>query len=660
MASPLVFFILHLIIFFPTPTIAVNHYRPFNNTVPAVFVFGDSTVDPGNNNFIDTVSRCDFPPYGRDFDPNHTPTGRFTNGRLVTDFIVSYAGIKDYVPPYLDSSLSIEELMTGVSFASGGTGYDPFTAQINGGVIPVLNQLEYFREYRRRVEKAVGKEKTEMLIRNAVFLLSAGTNDMLANYYLTPFRRQTYSVSQYHNLMLQLTEQFLQGLMKEGAHTIAVVGLPPIGCLPIAITALSDNMLSRRRCVDKYSAVARQYNSMLQNKLKAMQTPSTRILYADIYNPLEDIAKNPTKYGFEAAGQGCCGSGYFEFSILCNPKSVVCPDASKYVFWDAVHPTEATFHMAGIKSYVPPVLGLKSCIEETNAPASSFALRRPPAMTLFCPNKPSYMGVKENVPPYLDQSLGVEELITGVSFASGGTGYDAFTAKSNGGVITVERQLQYFREYKKRLENLIGKEKTKWVVRNAAFFVSAGTNDLNNYFGTPSLRRQQYTLPAYQQFLIQLVQQFVLGLMEEGAQRIGVVGLPPIGCLPTTITRNSDSPLFHRHCLPTYSAAAREYNQLLQNKLKTMQNGALKLVYIDIFNPLEDMIQNPRKFGFNEVNRGCCGSGLFELSVLCNPESIVCSDASKYMFWDAVHPTQATYSQLFKALVPTIDYIIKG
>lgn len=85
--------------------------------------------------------------------------------------------------------------------------------------------------------------------------------------------------------------------------------------------------------------------------------------------------------------------------------------------------------------------------------------------------------------------------------------------------------------------------------------------------------------------------------MEEGAQRIGVVGLPPIGCLPTTITRNSDSPLFHRHCLPTYSAAAREYNQLLQNKLKTMQNGALKLVYIDIFNPLEDMIQNPRKFG---------------------------------------------------------------
>lgn len=53
---------------------------------PAIFVFGDSTVDPGNNNYIGTPFKSDFPPYGIDF-ANHIPTGRFTNGRLVTDFI---------------------------------------------------------------------------------------------------------------------------------------------------------------------------------------------------------------------------------------------------------------------------------------------------------------------------------------------------------------------------------------------------------------------------------------------------------------------------------------------------------------------------------------------------------------------------------------------
>lgn len=46
----------------------------------------------------------------------------------------SYVGIKEYVPPYLDPTLSIEELMTGVSFASAGSGFDPLTPQLSVGL----------------------------------------------------------------------------------------------------------------------------------------------------------------------------------------------------------------------------------------------------------------------------------------------------------------------------------------------------------------------------------------------------------------------------------------------------------------------------------------------------------------------------------------------
>lgn len=60
--------------------------RPFNNSIPAVFVFGDSTVDSGNNNYWITPFKSNFPPYGMDFI-DHIPTGRFSNGRLVTDFM---------------------------------------------------------------------------------------------------------------------------------------------------------------------------------------------------------------------------------------------------------------------------------------------------------------------------------------------------------------------------------------------------------------------------------------------------------------------------------------------------------------------------------------------------------------------------------------------
>ncbi|KAL2931761.1 hypothetical protein RDABS01_037171, partial [Bienertia sinuspersici] len=99
-----------------------------SSIITSILIFGDSTVDPGNNNYIETIFKGDFPPYGVDF-PDQTSTGRFTNGMLPTDFIASYIGVKEKLPAYLDPNLSVEDLITGVSFASAGTGYDPVTAQ---------------------------------------------------------------------------------------------------------------------------------------------------------------------------------------------------------------------------------------------------------------------------------------------------------------------------------------------------------------------------------------------------------------------------------------------------------------------------------------------------------------------------------------------------
>jgi len=52
----------------------------------AFFVFGDSLVDSGNNDFLATTARADAPPYGIDF-PSHRPTGRFSNGLNIPDLI---------------------------------------------------------------------------------------------------------------------------------------------------------------------------------------------------------------------------------------------------------------------------------------------------------------------------------------------------------------------------------------------------------------------------------------------------------------------------------------------------------------------------------------------------------------------------------------------
>lgn len=57
-----------------------------NPAYPAVFAFGDSIFDTGNNNNLATLSKCNNPPYGRDFYGGQA-TGRFGNGRVLSDLI---------------------------------------------------------------------------------------------------------------------------------------------------------------------------------------------------------------------------------------------------------------------------------------------------------------------------------------------------------------------------------------------------------------------------------------------------------------------------------------------------------------------------------------------------------------------------------------------
>lgn len=75
-----------------TPMISLAH--DYHNKDVALFVFGDSLFDLGNNNFINTTTyyRANFPPYGESFFKN--PTGRFSDGRILPDFI----GKLSYVP----------------------------------------------------------------------------------------------------------------------------------------------------------------------------------------------------------------------------------------------------------------------------------------------------------------------------------------------------------------------------------------------------------------------------------------------------------------------------------------------------------------------------------------------------------------------------------
>lgn len=64
--------------------ITIGEAQDSTSVVPAIIAFGDSAVDVGNNDYLPTIFKANYPPYGRDF-VNHQPTGRFCNGKLASD-----------------------------------------------------------------------------------------------------------------------------------------------------------------------------------------------------------------------------------------------------------------------------------------------------------------------------------------------------------------------------------------------------------------------------------------------------------------------------------------------------------------------------------------------------------------------------------------------
>jgi hypothetical protein len=54
--------------------------------------------------------------------------------------------------------------------------------------------------------------------------------------------------------------------------------------------------------------------------------------------------------------------------------------------------------------------------------------------------------------------------------------------------------------------------------------------------------------------------------------------------------------------------------------------------------------------GFVETKRGCCGTGFFETGEACNHKTPMCENASQFLFWDCIHPSQAAYQHLAKNL----------
>ncbi|KAL6997536.1 hypothetical protein U1Q18_007662, partial [Sarracenia purpurea var. burkii] len=84
----------------------------------AMYVFGDSLVDEGNNNFLNSIAKSNYYPYGIDVGG---PSGRFSNGKIFVDYLGDKLGLPS-PPPFADPATTGTRILGGVNYASAAAG----------------------------------------------------------------------------------------------------------------------------------------------------------------------------------------------------------------------------------------------------------------------------------------------------------------------------------------------------------------------------------------------------------------------------------------------------------------------------------------------------------------------------------------------------------
>ncbi|XAR65816.1 Triacylglycerol lipase [Bertholletia excelsa] len=304
----------------------------------AFFVFGDSLVDSGNNDYLATSARADNPPYGIDY-PTHRPTGRFSNGLNIPDIISEAIG-SEATLPYLSPELRGERLLVGANFASAGVGILNDTGIQFLNIIRIYKQLEYFQQYQTRLSRLIGPGQAQRLVNDALVLITLGGNDFVNNYYLIPFsvRSRQFALPDYVRYLISEYRKVLSRLYELGARRVLVTGTGPMGCVPAELAQRSRT----GECVIELQRAASLFNPQLVQLINSLNSEIGAQVFvsANAFDMHMDFISNPRAYGFVTSKIACCGQGPYNGLGLCTPLSNLCPNRDLYAFWDAFHPSE--------------------------------------------------------------------------------------------------------------------------------------------------------------------------------------------------------------------------------------------------------------------------------------------------------------------------------
>lgn len=163
-------------------------------------------------------------------------------------------------------------------------------------------------------------------------------------------------------------------------------------------------------------------------------------------------------------------------------------------------------------------------------------------------------------------------------------------------VLTLWKQLEYFKDYKTKLAEYLGPIKANSIVSEALYVVSIGTNDfLENYYLLPD-RPSEYSVGKYEDFLVDIAGEFMAEVYQLGGRKMSVTSLPPMGCFPLERTANL---MGRNECREERNKVALDFNDKLNAKVGQMRTTLpeFDVVFTDIYHKWLEVMLDPHQYG---------------------------------------------------------------
>ncbi|XP_071687011.1 GDSL esterase/lipase At5g03610-like [Rutidosis leptorrhynchoides] len=300
-----------------------------------LFVFGDSYADTGN--WPKSYGGSWHEPYGITFPGS--PSGRFSDGRVLTDYIAGILGTKSPITYKGWKSGEKKSTKYGMNFAYGGTGvFNTFVNQPN-----MTTQVDFFEQF-------VQQTQLHLNYSSSIAIISLAGND-----YATYFT-SNHTLEDLPGLTKSVVNQVISNVKRIhelGVRKFAITAMQPLGCLPQFTIRTSF-----QNCSDTENSVAEFHNQVLTesiNKLNNETDDKSIFVILNLYQAFSsalNLQRKSLSTGSSNSNllEPCCqgvSKGYSCGNVEDGTRILkyrVCENRTDSFFWDMIHPSQQGWH----------------------------------------------------------------------------------------------------------------------------------------------------------------------------------------------------------------------------------------------------------------------------------------------------------------------------